>query len=192
MRFPTLSLALALAVTPAVAAAQAGPGGGPPGDMRAKMEQARSDAKTASFNALSADHRAKVQTIVDRFDAGTLPDPRAAATQIDAVLTPDETTAVLAQRRALRSAMEQSMGARSGGPAGAGDGPPSAGGPGGGGPGPGAPGGGPGPGSDQSGAAGGEHAHRPQPDAGRFLLTVAADPEKLRDALRSGRERAPQ
>jgi hypothetical protein len=192
MRFLTLSLALALGVTPAVAAAQAGPGGGPPGDMRAKMEQARSDAKTASYNALSADHRAKVQAIVDQFDAGTLTDPRAAASRIDAVLTPDETTAVLAQRQALRSAMEQSMGA-GGGPPGAGGGPPDAGGPGGaGGPGPGAPGGGRGPGSDQAGMGGGEHAHRPRPDAGRFLLTVAADPDKLREALRAERERAPQ
>jgi hypothetical protein len=165
MKAFALSLAFAIGMFPIVAAAQGEPNGGPPPDVQAKMDQARSDAKTASYNALSADHRTKVQAIVDQFDAGTISDLRDAASQIDAVLTPDETKAVLAQRQTMRDAM--------GGGA-----------PGGGGPGGGFVGGG----RPFSGSwAGHEHGGH-QADAGRFLLTIAADPEKVRDAMREERE----
>ena len=175
MKRIVLTLAFALGIAPVAAGAQAGQNGGPPPEMRAKMEQARGDAKTASYNALSADHRSKVQAVVDKFDAGTLADPRDAATQIDAILTPDETKAVLAQRQSMRDAMRAAF-ARSGNAGG-----------------PGVPGA-PGASGGQYGRGQGDSPRRAggQADAGRFLLTVSADPDKLRAAMRAEREHAQQ
>lgn len=167
MKRIVLSLALTLGLVPLAVNAQGAPNGGPPPEMRAKMMQARGDAKTASYNALSADHRAKVQAIVDKFNDGTIADPRDAATQIDAVLTPDESKAALAQRDALHAAMRAAF-AQNGAP-GTQSGPAS---------------------NGQSSAAGhGDHA---EASAGRFLLAVAADPEKLHAAMRAERERSQQ
>jgi len=70
------------------------------------MDAARSDAKTAALASLDDAHRAQVQAIVDRFDADgstlTLSD---AAAQIDAVLTPQETSSLLAENQKLHDAM---------------------------------------------------------------------------------------
>jgi hypothetical protein len=76
--------------------------------MRAAMEQARADARAAAFAALTPPHAASVQALLAQVTAGSL-DPRAAGTQIDALLTPDEKSAVLAAaekaRRNMRSAL---------------------------------------------------------------------------------------
>ncbi|BDE05566.1 hypothetical protein WPS_08420 [Vulcanimicrobium alpinum] len=96
-----LSLAAAaLAIgLPLGAAAQSAPDsapGGPPPEMRARMERARDDARAAALGALSAAHRTQVQAILDQLNSGKLNDPRAAAAQIDGLLTADESKAVLA------------------------------------------------------------------------------------------------
>src|SRR5260370_19893208 len=98
MKVALLALGLAAAIPLAAAADQAagpGAGGGSP-ETRAQFERARTEARTAVFADLSADHRAQVQAIVDKVNAGTLTNLRDAANQIDAILTPDETKAVLA------------------------------------------------------------------------------------------------
>lgn len=136
------------------------------GDGRAAMQQARADAKAASWNALSADHQTKVQAVVNGFNAGTLDIPTATS-QIDAILTPDESTAVLAQSQKLRDAMRAAFAANGG------QGGPGQGGPGQSGPGQGGPGG--------PGGAG------RQPDAGRFLLSLNADRDKWRAAMQAMR-----
>ena len=178
MKRIVFALALALGVAPLVAAAQGAPGGGPPPEMRAKMEQMRGDAKTASYNALSGDHRMKVQAIVDKFNSGSLADPRDAASQIDAILAPDETKAVLTQRQSMREAMRAAF-AQNGGSAGAG--------------GQNGPGGQARGGEGPSGQAGSmQHHDGGQADAGRFLLGVSADPQKLHAAMRAEREHAQQ
>jgi hypothetical protein len=127
-----------------------------PTGMRAQLQHARDDAKTASLNALSADHQAKVQTIVTAFDNGTV-DIATAATQIDSVLTPDEATAVLAQQQTMRDAMRAAIAGsgRTGG----------------------------------RGMRGGGSGHARKPDAGQFLLSVAADPHAVRDAMRALRDK---
>jgi len=126
---------------------------------RAQMQQARADAKTASFAALSADHQAKVQAVVDGFNNGTLDIPTATG-QIDGILTPAESTAVLAQSQKLRDAMQAAF-AAGGGPQGGGQG--------------GRPGG--------QGGPGGAH----QQTAGHFLLSLAADHAKWRSAMQAAR-----
>jgi hypothetical protein len=129
------------------------------------MQQARSDAKTASWNALSADHQTKVQAIVDGFNNGTLDVPAASA-QIDAVLTPDESAAVQAQEKTMRAAMRAAFSANGG--------------------------------AQTGGRFGGGHRGNrtgaQQPDAGRFLLGLNADPDKWRaamQALRNGGGQTP-
>jgi type II secretory pathway pseudopilin PulG len=124
---------------------------------RAQMQQARDDAKTASLAALSADHRAKVQTVVDGFNAGTLDIPTASG-KIDAILTPAESTAVLAQSQKLRDAMRAAF-AAGGGPPGGGQG-----------------------GGRHSGPGGAN-----QQTAGHFLLSVGADHDKWRAAMQAQR-----
>jgi hypothetical protein len=90
--------------------AAADPGAtGPSADARAAMTQARNDAKTASLNALSADHRAKVQAVVDQFNGGSSTDLVGPAKAIDAILTPAEATAVLAQETKMRASMRAAM-----------------------------------------------------------------------------------
>lgn len=98
--------ALAALISPVAAFAQQPPDGPPPPQMRAQMEQLRAQAKTAAFNDLSADHRAKVQAILQKVQNGSL-DPRAAGTQIDAILSPTEKQAVLAEVEKMRHAMRR-------------------------------------------------------------------------------------
>jgi hypothetical protein len=116
------------------------------------MQQARDTAKTAAFNDLSADHRTKVQSIVDQFNKGSLSRDDA-ANQIDAVLSPDETKAVLTENQKFRDSMHQ-MFANNGGGMGAG-------------------------GMQGHQPMQGQRNDR-KPDAGRFLLMVSASPDALR------------
>ncbi len=129
----------------------------PPSGMRAQMQHVRDGAKTASLNALGADHQAKVQTIVTAFDNGTV-DLTAAASQIDAVLTPGEATAVLAQQQKMRDAMRAAFAGAGGGHMGG------------------------------QGMRGNGNGRAHKPDAGQFLLSVAADPQKVRAAMRALRD----
>jgi Skp family chaperone for outer membrane proteins len=107
------AIALAAAIVPSGAFAQpAGPANGAPSDWRAQMEAVRADAKASAFGALSSDHKAKVQAIVDAFDADGATIAIADATkQIDAVLTPQEATAVLAAQQKMRDQMRAAMAA---------------------------------------------------------------------------------
>ncbi len=110
-----LALALATGLSLAACAQQSNAaenGNGPSPEMRAQMQQARDNAKTAALNDLSAPDRAKVQTIVDQVGNGQLTDLRAAAQQIDAVLTPDESKAVLGERDKMMAAIRANMPAR--------------------------------------------------------------------------------
>jgi hypothetical protein len=170
----TALLAAALVALPAAALAQGAPGpdAGPPADVRAQMDQARADARTAAFAKLSPAHRAGVQAVIDRVNAGKLTDLADAAAQIDANLTPDESAAVLAQRQTLMAAMHH--GAPNGGgpppgmqPPGEGGAPPGESGP------------PPGAGPPGDGQGHGTHAA----DAGRFLLMLSVSRETMR-ALR--------
>jgi hypothetical protein len=174
MQLSPALLALALAATMPLSAcaqtAQAQSQDGPPPAARAQMQQARDGAKTAALNDLSADHRTRVQSIVDAVNNGTQTDLRAAATQIDAILSPTEQTAVLAERTKMMQAIRANM--PQGGPNGAG---PNGGpGPNGGGPGM---NGGPNGRGDQAGPNGARRAN----DAGRFLLQLAVSREKMRE-----------
>lgn len=81
---------------------------GPPPEMRAQMEQLRTQYKTAVLNDLSADHRAKVQAILAQVQSGSL-DPRDASGQIDGILSPAETQAVLGEAQKLHDAMRKAM-----------------------------------------------------------------------------------
>ncbi len=107
-----LVCAFAALVTPMAALAQMGPPGGPPGppspEMRAQFEKTRAQYRTAALNELSADHRAKVQAILAQVQSGSL-DPRDASTQIDAILTPSESQAVLTQAQKMHDAMRAQM-----------------------------------------------------------------------------------
>jgi len=74
--------------------------------------QARAAAKTAAFNDLGETDRAKVQAVIDQVNGGQLTDMRAAAQQIDAILTPSESTAVLAERTKMMQTIRANMPAR--------------------------------------------------------------------------------
>jgi hypothetical protein len=136
MRRAVVLVALCASVLfPVVASAQDGgpPAGPPPGGMgrgnwpspspamRAAMEKAHADAKAGALAALTPAHAASVQSILAQVTAGTL-DRRAAAGQIDALLTPAESAAVVAAAEQARRAMHAAMAA--GGPP-----PPPSGGP---------------------------------------------------------------
>lgn len=97
-------LCASILVPLAVNAQQASP------DPRAMMQKIFVEAKTNAFAALSPDHRTRVGTIVQQLNTGAV-DRRAAAEQIDALLSPNEKTAILAveqkafgELRAARSA----------------------------------------------------------------------------------------
>jgi hypothetical protein len=152
--------ALALAIPSAVLAQGMAPSGG--GQMPPEVQQARDNAKTAAFNDLSADHRAKVQAIVDKFNSGSL-SMQDAGTQIDGVLTPDESKSVLGEQEKFRDAMRQAFANGNGGNGG---GPPGSGG-----------------GFHGGGMHGGGDR---KPDAGRFLLMMSASQDALRNAMSSG------
>jgi hypothetical protein len=73
-------------------------------ELRSKVEAAQADARTAALRALSSAHRAQVQSIIDRVNAGKL-DPATAAGQIDDLLSVDEAKAVLAEQQKLHQTM---------------------------------------------------------------------------------------
>jgi hypothetical protein len=118
-----LALALATGLSLAACAQQSNAaenGAGASPEMKAQMQQARDNAKTAALNDLSAADRAKVQSILDQVSNGQLTDLRVAAQQIDGVLTPDESKAVLGERDKMMAAMRANApaGAATGGPGG--------------------------------------------------------------------------
>jgi len=155
MRNILFALSLLLCAAPVAAAAQGFPGLTP--EQQAQIQTLRDTAKTTSFNALSADHRTKVQAVVTTFDAGSV-SIADAATQIDAILTPDEAKAVLAAGQTMRDGMRKMYEDANGGAS-----PP--------------PRQGPPPG------AGAGQGQRRAPDAGRILLQLAASPDALRAAM---------
>jgi len=178
-----IATSLMMAV-PFAALGQPGPGAGPgPGpmatpsaEMRAKIDALGAQAKTEGYAALSPEHRAHVQAIVAKVTSGAL-DPRSAEQQIDALLSPDETKAVLGIAAALHARLEAVLGGgpppggpRGGPPGGGGPPPPGFGPP----PDAGPPGGGGPPGS------GGSPGGRPGPSAGALLLRVSVTPEAMR------------
>src|SRR5579884_191459 len=123
------ALAAAIPFAVLAQAAPPPPGGPPPGGGWSQMQKARDDTRAAAFNDIGAAHRAQVQSIVDRVNAGTLTDLRAAAQQIDAILTPDEAKAVLAEHRKLHDAMRARFREQHGMQPGAAGAPPPPGGP---------------------------------------------------------------
>ena len=168
---PVLALLMAAGLPLAACAEQSNAAEGPP----PAVVQARAAAKTAAFNDLSGSDRAKVQAIIDQVNNGQLTDLRAAAQQIDAVLSPTETTAVLAERTKMMDAIHANMPAR---PDGAG---PNGAGPNGMGPNGMGPNGGP-----PNGMAP-KHAST----AGRFLLQLGVSPEKMRELRHAQMQNAP-
>lgn len=154
MRNIFLVLLFAACALPIAAPAQFMPNLTP--EQQAQVMQVRADAKTASFNALSADHQAKVQAIITQFNNGSVA-MADATTQIDAILTADESKAVLDQSQKMRDAMRKVFaGANTGSPP---------------------------PGGMQGRAGGAGQGQRRPPDAGRILLQLGASPDALRAAM---------
>ena len=159
------------------------PAGGPPGGGWSEMQKTRDDTRAAAFNDLAPTHRAQVQSIVDRLNAGSLSDLRAVAQQIDALLTPDEAKAVLAERDKMREAMRARFRE-----AGAGGLPPNGG-----------PANPPPLNAGPNGAPPGATPDGPRRfdrmghmnDAGTFLLQVAVTPERMRALHEQMRANAP-
>jgi hypothetical protein len=172
MKLSPALLALALAATMPLSAcaqsAQAQSQDGPPPEVRAQMQQARDGAKTAALNDLSADHRAKVQSVIDGVNNGTQTDLRAAATQIDGILSPGESKAVLAERDKMMQTMRANM--PNGGPNGAGPG---------------------GTGRGPDGQRNPNGMHRAN-DAGRFLLQLSVSREKMRELRQQQQQKQSQ
>jgi hypothetical protein len=155
---PVLALFVATGLPLAACAQQSGNAAenGPP----PAMLQARAAARTAAFNDLSSNDRAKVQAIIDQVNNGQLTDLRGAASQIDAILSPAETKAVLGERTKMMESMRANMPAH---PDGAGPG-------------------GPGPNGGPPNGAPGDGAHRGGGNhAGRFLLQLGVSPDKMRE-----------
>jgi hypothetical protein len=152
---PVLALALATGLPLAACAQQSNASdNGPSPEIRAQLQQARDNAKTAAFNDLTPANRVKVQGIIDQVNNGQLTDLKAATQQINAVLTPAEAKAVLAEADKLKQTMRSSM------PRPEGSAPPNA-------------------ADHPRGGPWGASAN----DAGRFLLQLGVSREKLR-ALR--------
>ena len=170
LSLPLLAVVLASGLPLAACAQQSNAAeNGPPPEIRAQMQQAHDAAKTAAFNDLSPANRTKVQAIIDQVNNGQLTDLKAAAQQIDAALSPNETKAVLAERTKMMAAMRANMPARPDGM------------------GPGGPNGGPPPNAGPNGAPpNGERPHGMGRgnDAGRFLLQLGVSREKMH-ALRT-------
>ncbi len=158
---------LALCASVSVPAAAFAQPATPTADQRAAYDKMRADAKTAAYATLTPAHAAGVTAIVSQVAAGTL-DRRAGAQKIDALLTPDESKAVLAAADKSRAAMRAAGFAPPGRPPGAG-GPPNTGA---------APpqGGGPPPGA---GPPGGSGRYGP-PTAGRYLMMVSISRSQMR------------
>jgi hypothetical protein len=174
LSLPALALVVATGLPLAACAQQSNAAeNGPSPEIRAQMQAARDSAKTSAFNALSAADRAKVQAVVDQVNNGQLTDLRAAAQQIDAALTPAETTAVLAQRDKLMQTMRANMPRRDGAMGGPNGPPPNA-----------APNGAPNGGPNNA-----DHPRRGfgggMKDAGGFLLSLGVSREKMRELRRN-------
>ena len=189
LSLPMLALLVATGFPLAACAQQsnAADNGGPSPEMRAQMQQARDNTKTAALNDLTPANRAKVQSVIDQVNNGQLTDLRAAAQQINAALTPAEAKAVLAERDKMMATIRANMPAR---PDGAG---PN------GGPGPNAgPGAGPNAGPGPSGAPPnadhprGAFGGRGGNDAGRFLLSLGVSREKMRALRDAQMQQQPQ
>src|ERR1700735_3640971 len=118
LSLPMLALVVATACSLAACAQSSNAqstGGGPNGmspEVRAKMLQIRDDTKTAAFNDLSAADRAKVQAILDQVNNGQQTDIKAAIKQIDTVLTPEESKAVVAEGAKMMAQYKAAMPAR--------------------------------------------------------------------------------
>ncbi len=166
------------------------PDGGPPPAGWSQMEKTRDDTRAAAFDDLGAAHRAQVQSIVDRVNAGSVSDLRAAAQQIDAVLTPDEAKAVLSERDKLRDAMRARFRDRNADAAPPPNGPAPNGAPN-------PPVNGPPPNAQRAGGAPGPDGPRRfdrmghMNDAGSFLLQLAVPPERMRALHEQMRANAP-
>jgi hypothetical protein len=199
MKHPAFVLGL-LGVLASPAFAQSGPppgpGNGPPSEVQQHMDQARTDARTQAMTALSSDHQAAVNAVLARVKGGQIIDAHDAAKQIDAILTPKESQAVLAARDKMMADVRASMaaGGREGGPGGPGDGQAGPNGPGGGPGGFGGSGGrGGGPGGPAGGfggpPGGGRHrgARAMRNDAGFALLTLNLDHDQMRSLLEGSR-----
>jgi hypothetical protein len=182
LSLPVLALVVATGLPLAACAQQSNAAeNGPSPEVRAQMQAARDSAKTAAFNALSAADRAKVQAIIDQVNNGQQTDLRAAAQQIDAALTPAETTAVLAQRDKMMQTMRANMPPRPDGAMPGPNGPPPNGA---------APNGPP----PNGGANNADRPHRGMggmKDAGGFLLRLAVSPEKMRALHQQQQQRPP-
>jgi hypothetical protein len=176
MKRPFLIFAVAaFAGSPLLAVAQPAPGPdagamGPPPAVRAKLASISAQAKTDGYAALSPAHRTAVEAIVAKVTAGSL-DPHSAGEQIDALLTPDESQAVLAVAMKSRQQMRVAF-AGSAPPPPDGGPPPNAGPP-------------PAAGEPPPGGPPGAH-ERHRPTAGGFLMRVSLTPEQMH-ALRGDR-----
>ncbi len=208
MKHPALVVGLvALLASPALA--QPGP---PPAtttspspEVMQLAQKVRDAARMQALAALSADHQAKVNAVLGGVKSRQITDLRDAAKQIDAILNPKESQAILAARDKMNADIRAAFGAPDGGPPPGGpppgggppgDGPPAGGGapPGGGFGGP--PGGGGGFGGPPGGGGGfgppsgrdGMRAMRS--DAGVALLTLSLDRDTFRSLM--GNHRPPQ
>jgi hypothetical protein len=177
LSLPVLALVLATGMPLAACAQQSNAAeNGPSPEVRAQMQQARDNAKSAAFNDLSAADRAKVQAIINQVNNGQLTDLRAAAQQIDAALTPAESQAVLGERTKMMAAIRANFpnGGPNGGPGAGPNGGPGAG-----------PNGAP-PNGERRGFGGGRNQ-----TAGRFLLQLGVSPEKMRELHRNAMQQRP-
>lgn len=157
MRKIFLAVLLSAFAVPSVVLAQGFPGGMTP-ELQAQLQTVRTNAATAAYAALSADHRTKVQAIITSFNNGgvTIPD---AVKQIDAILTPAEAAAILDQGQKAREAMRAAFMAAAGGAS-----PPPMRRP-------------------EAGQGQGENGPRRPPTAGRVMLSIAASQDALRAAM---------
>jgi len=116
MKLNVLALLLALGAAPSLALAQTAPPAPPAAGMRAHSQefrqfaqQARSmqlAARSQMLSALTAEHRAEIARVIGSLAISTNPDPRAAARDIDAMLSPRERDAILSAQTAERSQMQ--------------------------------------------------------------------------------------
>ncbi len=72
---------------------------------RAQFEQLRLQARTQVLGALTPAHRALLANVVGQLAVAPNPDPRAAAKQLDAALSPAESKAILRSGDDLRTKM---------------------------------------------------------------------------------------
>lgn len=99
-----LRLALAASLVSLAACSHPAQASGTSPEMRAKLTQARSEAKANTLAALSADHQSKINAIVASYNTGSVASTDAVK-QIDALLSPGETSAVLAQQQKMRDTL---------------------------------------------------------------------------------------